>query len=95
MKVLDKQKLKDSNQFEHTITERCVLQHVEHPFLVTLQFAFQSNNKLYMVMDFVNGGELFFHLRRNKRFKEERAKFYAAEIFLALEHLHSLNIIYR
>jgi serine/threonine protein kinase len=60
MKVLDKQRLKDSNQFEHTITERCVLQHVEHPFLVTLQFAFQSNNKLYMVMDFVNGGKICF-----------------------------------
>eukprot|EP01080_Neovahlkampfia_damariscottae_P008959 gene8959-908_t len=95
MKVLVKQKLKDSGQFEHTITERSVLQYVEHPFLVTLRFAFQTTDKLYMVMDFVNGGELFFHLRKSKRFSEDRAKFYAAEIFLAIEHLHSLNIIYR
>ena len=95
MKVLVKQKLKDSGQFEHTITERSVLQYVEHPFLVTLRFAFQTDDKLYMVMDFVNGGELFFHLRKSKRFSEDRSKFYAAEIFLAIEHLHSLNIIYR
>jgi len=95
MKMLSKVKLKEANQLEHTITERSVLQHVDHPFLVTLHYAFQTPEKLYMVMDFVSGGELFFHLRKEKKFSEKRARFYASEILLALEKLHSLQIIYR
>jgi serine/threonine protein kinase len=93
MKVLSKQKLKESNQLEHTITERNVLQHIDHPFLCSLRFAFQTQDKLFMVLDFVNGGELFFHLRREKKFSEARTKFYAAEIFLALDHLHVSKFI--
>jgi len=60
-----------------------------------LHYAFQTPEKLYFVIDFLNGGELFYHLRREQRFSEERAKFYAAEILLALECLHKNNIIYR
>jgi len=63
--------------------------------MVHLVYAFQTEDKLYMVMDFVNGGELFFHLKKSRRFKENRAKYYAAEIFLGLNHLHNQNIIYR
>lgn len=95
MKVLTKSHLKNMNQLEHIKTERIVLQHIDHPFLVKLMYAFQTRDKLYMVMEFVNGGELFFHLRKEKRFSEHRAKFYAAQLFLALEHLHKHNIIYR
>jgi serine/threonine protein kinase len=62
---------------------------------VKLAFAFQTKSKVYMIMHFVNGGELFFHLRREKKFDELRAKFYIAEIVLALDHLHKLGIIYR
>jgi len=57
--------------------------------------AFQSNNKLYFVMDYVNGGELFYHLQKNGRFQEDRARFYAAEMILALECLHNNGVIYR
>ena len=60
-----------------------------------MHYAFQTPDKLYFVLDFVNGGELFSHLRKDKKFSESRAKFYAAEIILALECLHSNNIIYR
>lgn len=62
---------------------------------MSLHYAFQTPDKLYLVMDFLNGGELFYHLRRQERFSEERARFYAAEILLTLEYLHSNNIIYR
>jgi serine/threonine protein kinase len=62
---------------------------------VKLAFAFQTKSKVYMLMDFINGGELFFHLRKEKKFDEHRAKFYIAEIVLALDHLHKLGIIYR
>ena len=71
------------------------MQLVTHPFVVKLHYAFQTNETLYFVTDFLNGGELFFHLCNEIRFTEARAKFYAAEMVLALEHLHSEGIIYR
>lgn len=60
-----------------------------------LHYAFQSDNNLYFIIDFLNGGELYYHLRREQRFSEERTKFYAAEILLALECLHQNGVIYR
>ena len=95
MKALKKDMIEKRNQIVHTKTERLILGDVESPFVVSLKFAFQTPEKLYMVMDFVNGGELFFHLRRSTRFNEERTQFYAAQILLALDYLHSLGIIYR
>lgn len=95
MKILNKSKLVESHQLEHTKTERIVLQYISHPFLVNLVYAFQTNDKLYMVMEFVSGGELFFHLKKEKRFSSERVKFYAAELFLAIEHLHNKGFVYR
>ena len=67
----------------------------DHPFIVQLRFAFQSADKLYMVMDFMLGGELFFHLRRSGRFAEDRSRFYIVEILLAMEFIHDGGIIYR
>lgn len=60
------------------------MERINHPFIVRLHFAFQTPKKLYFVMDFLNGGELFYHLKREGKFSEERTKFYAAEILLAL-----------
>merc|ERR1711976_309126 len=77
------------------MSERAILQKVQHPFLVGLRYAFQTDDKLYMVLDYVNGGELFFHLQKEGKFSESRAKMYAAEILLGLEHLHRMDIIYR
>ena len=79
----------------NTIAERLILEKLSHPFITKLHYAFQTPEKLYFVIDFLNGGELFYHLRREQRFSEERARFYAAEILLALECLHKNNIIYR
>jgi serine/threonine protein kinase len=95
MKVLNKKKLEQSDQLEHIKTERTVLQYVYHPFLVRLLYAFQTPEKLFMVMDFVNGGELFFHLKKDRRFPEHRVKFYSAELLLALSHLHEQNVVFR
>lgn len=95
MKVLKKDQLLKRNQIAHTQTERNILQTMNHPFLVELHFAFQNADKLYLVLDFMPGGELFFWLKAQKRFSEKRAKLYAAEILLALEFLHSHDIIYR
>ncbi len=60
-----------------------------------LHFAFQTPERLYFVIDFLNGGELFFHLRKAGKFDEDRARFYTTEILLALECLHKNKIIYR
>eukprot|EP00300_Choanocystis_sp_HF-7_P003696 c12819_g1_i1.p1 GENE.c12819_g1_i1~~c12819_g1_i1.p1 ORF type:complete len:368 (+),score=79.93 c12819_g1_i1:71-1174(+) len=95
MKVLHKSAIISRNQVQHTKTERHVLQIIDFPFIVKLHYAFQSAGKLYLIMDYLSGGELFFHLKREGRFSESRTKFYVAEIAVALQHLHSLDIVYR
>mmetsp|Transcript_8450 Transcript_8450/g.18420 ORF Transcript_8450/g.18420 Transcript_8450/m.18420 type:complete len:354 (-) Transcript_8450:305-1366(-) len=95
MKMLRKEHVVKRNQVEHTKTERNVLEAVSHPFIVTLNYAFQTPKKLYFVLEYCPGGELFFHLSRAGRFSEARCRFYTSEILLAIEYLHRLNIIYR
>ncbi|XP_045485620.1 ribosomal protein S6 kinase alpha-4-like [Pieris rapae] len=97
MKLLKKasivQKLKTA---EHTRTERQVLEAVRAcPFLVTLHYAFQTETKLHLILDYVAGGELFTHLYQREHFNEDEVRIYIAEIILALEQLHKLGIIYR
>jgi len=95
MKVLKKEEISEKEQEVHTKAEREILEKISNPFIVKMHYAFQTPDKLYFVLDFVNGGELFSHLRREKKFPEPRARFYAAEIVLALECLHDNDIIYR
>jgi len=95
MKVLKKRELVRRRQIQRTKTERLVLGTSSHPFITKLHYAFQNEEKLFMVMDFCAGGELFFHLSRYRRFPERVARFYAAELTLALEHLHSRDVVYR
>ena len=95
MKVLKKSVVKLKNQIHHTKTERQILEQISHPFIVHLQYAFQDEKKLYLVTEFMQGGELFFHLRKEGIFKESKARFYLCEIVLALEHLHNNNCMYR
>lgn len=96
VKVLQKKMILKRNEKNHVMSERNVLlKNLNHPFLVGLHYAFQTPDKLYFVLDYVNGGELFFHLQRERYFPEPRARFYAAEITSALGYLHSEGIIYR
>uniref|UniRef100_A0A671U487 Ribosomal protein S6 kinase n=1 Tax=Sparus aurata TaxID=8175 RepID=A0A671U487_SPAAU len=81
---------------EHTRTERQVLEHIrQSPFLVTLHYAFQTQSKLHLILDYVSGGEMFTHLYQRDHFPEEAVRIYIGEIILALEHLHKLGIVYR
>ncbi|KIK69040.1 hypothetical protein GYMLUDRAFT_633267 [Collybiopsis luxurians FD-317 M1] len=95
IKVLQKEKIVRMKQVEHTNNEQEILSDISHPFIINLWGTFQDATNLYMVMDFVPGGELFALLRRSNRFPEPVAKFYAAEVAVALSHLHSLNVVYR
>lgn len=72
-----------------------MLAQINNPFIVPLKFSFQSPEKLYFVLAFVNGGELFHHLQREQRFDINRARFYTAELLCALECLHGFKVIYR
>jgi len=95
MKILEKKNIVDRGEMQHTQSEKNILQKIRHPFIMNLHYAFQTTDKLYLVMDFINGGELFYHLQNERKFSTERARFYAAEIVLGLEHLHKQGIIYR
>jgi len=95
MKVMRKENIIAKNQVAHTRDEKSILQRIKHPFIVNLYYAFQTPEKLYMILDFVNGGELFFHLKKCGRFSESRVRLYSAEIASALIHLHKNGIVYR
>ncbi|KAG7260634.1 hypothetical protein CRUP_007940 [Coryphaenoides rupestris] len=96
VKVLQKKAILKKKEEKHIMSERNVLlKNVKHPFLVGLHYSFQTADKLYFVLDYINGGELFYHLQRERCFLEPRARFYSAEIASALGYLHALNIVYR
>lgn len=95
MKILKKEMVIRRRQYEHTLSERRILQNISHPFIVTLRYAFQSEHKLYMVFDFFNGGELYHYLSETGKFSEDRARFYTAEILSGLAYLHRKGIVYR
>ena len=95
MKVLKKEEIIKRKQINHTKTERLLLEKLHHPFIAQLQFAFQDSQKLYLVTEFLQGGELFFHIKRKICFKEKSAKIYLSQIFLAIDYLHKNGFIYR
>ncbi|KAL6705757.1 Serine/threonine-protein kinase [Coniothyrium glycines] len=98
MKVLSKKVIVQKKEVAHTLGERNILVRTamaDSPFIVGLKFSFQTPSDLYLVTDYMSGGELFWHLQREGRFQEARAKFYIAELILALQHLHEHNIVYR
>jgi len=95
LKTLRKQHIISRSEVAHTLAERSVLAQINNPFIVPLKFSFQSPDKLYLVLAFVNGGELFHHLQKEQRFDINRSRFYAAELLCALECLHGFGVIYR
>ncbi|KAL2125088.1 hypothetical protein VTJ04DRAFT_1453 [Mycothermus thermophilus] len=98
MKVLSKKVIVQKKEVAHTVGERNILVRTamsDSPFIVGLKFSFQTPSDLYLVTDYMSGGELFWHLQKEGKFDEKRAKFYIAELILAIQHLHENDIVYR
>lgn len=96
MKVLKKKEMmKREIKVYHTKNERRIMEILDNPFIVKLKYAFQNDRKIYLVTNYCQGGELYYHLNRIGPFNQNAVAFYAAQIILALEYMHDLQIIYR
>ncbi|KAI3385553.1 hypothetical protein SNEBB_008533 [Seison nebaliae] len=95
IKVLSKKRIVKSRQIDHTLNERRLLNYVNHPFVVKINFTFKDNSNLYIALEYLSGGDLFHYLRKEVRFKEQKSRFYAAQVFLAFDYLHTRHIVYR
>ena len=95
MKSLKKDVLIEQEQIENTLLEKEILQTIDYPLLCGLIFCFQTEERIYFILPFLSGGELFQHLRKFRTFDEEKVRFYGAQIAMALDYLHNKGIIYR
>lgn len=95
MKVLNKTKILSQNIVRYVKTERDVLSTINHPYIVKLYYAFQTDEFLYLILEYCEGKDLSYYLKQARTFSEDIAKVIIAQIILAMEELHKKNIIYR
>jgi serine/threonine protein kinase len=95
MKSIRKDIVLDNDSLENIKLEKLILLQVNNPFIVSMHYVFQRSYRIYFIMEYVPGGELFRYLREERRLNETRVKFYAAQIAIALGHLHNSQILYR
>jgi protein kinase A/protein kinase X len=95
LKIMKKSEVIRLKQVEHVKAEKEILLAIAHPFIVNLLTVFQDDKRLCMLLEYVNGGELFSYLRKEGRLPNDDAAFYAGEIILAFQYLHSIHIVYR
>ncbi|XP_066592015.1 cAMP-dependent protein kinase catalytic subunit alpha-like [Prorops nasuta] len=95
MKILDKENIVKQKQVPHTLNEIKLLRSMNFPFVVYMEFYFTDYSYIYMVLPFISGGEMFSHLRKMGKFDEPLAKFYGAQVTLALEYMHHCGLVYR
>jgi serine/threonine protein kinase len=95
LKSMDKSLIAQCKKTDYVMNEQEIMESLDHPFIMKIHYSFTTKNYLNLVLDFCPGGELFFHIVKMKRLKENVAKFYIAEIILAIEHLHDNDILYR
>jgi len=95
MKILEKSKVMQNNLIKYAMTERNVLCFTKHPFIIGLNYAFQSKERLYLILDFCPGGDMGMALSKQRRYKESEARMYACEILTAIEYLHRNEIVFR
>jgi serum/glucocorticoid-regulated kinase 2 len=95
MKCIRKDTVLENDSIESLKLEKEILYNIEHPFIVGMDYVFQNKERIFFLMDFIEGGELFRHLVKIRRFPEEQARFMIAQVAIALGHLHSKEIVYR
>lgn len=95
MKMMEKKHVVKTKQVAHTISEIRIMDSLNFPFMIRMEFFFKDNVYLFLVMPFINGGEMFSHLRNLKKFDENLSKFYAAQVILAFDYIHFLGLVYR
>ena len=95
LKAMDKAKIRHAKQVQHTKNELSILKNISHPLCTQFVAAYQDARWLYILQEWVPGGELFTHLQNSQAFSESVARFYAANVLLALEHIHSKGLVYR
>lgn len=95
IKIIQKSDIKKKEEIKHINAERKMLEDLNHPFLIKFYYAFQTGQRLHLILEFAAGGDLFTYLMKQKVIPEEHCKFYAAEILLALEYLHKNGVIFR
>lgn len=95
IKILSKEKIVHKQQVQHVTNEKNILKSIRFPFIVSLEASFQDTTNIYLVFEYLNGGELFYHLRNSGPLNENTSRYYAGQICLVLEYLHYLNVIYR
>jgi len=95
LKILKKSEVIYLKQVEHVKTEKKILEEISHPYIVNLTGAFQDDKNLYLLLEYVIGGEFFSHLRKAGRFPNDTSVFYSGQVALVFEHLHGLTILYR
>ena len=95
MKVLNKNFLVKNNHLKYAVSEANILKRANHPFVLKMHYSFQTPANLYMILDLCTGGDLAYHLSQSEIFEEEETRFFIAEVLLAIEYIHSLDVIYR
>jgi serum/glucocorticoid-regulated kinase 2 len=95
MKCIRKDVVLENDSMQSLILEKEILYNIDHPFIVSMDYVFQNDSRIFFLMDFIEGGELFRHLVKIRRFPEEQAQFMIAQVIIALGHLHEKEIIYR
>jgi len=95
LKILSKEQIAEQKILKNVIYEKCVLYGAQNPFIIGLIHHFKDEENLYMVMDYINCGDMFTHIQNLGKFTESLTRFYAAQIVLAFEYLHNLQLIYR
>lgn len=95
IKELKKASIINRKSVEAILNELKLLTRLSHPFLVNAYYAFQDNQSLYLALDYLNGGDLRYHITKHRRFPEEQAKFFMGCILLGLKYLHSQKVIHR
>lgn len=95
LKIMSKKQISKSQHISHIMEEKRILYSINFPFLISLYGHYQDNSYVYLILEYVNGGEMFLHLRRRRKYTEAMARFYASQVVLAFEYLHYMDIIYR